>query len=148
MDWSSTAQAKAPSLSVPPKGKEDSVVLPKEGDVIESCHEQQVRLPVLVVSVNALQRSPCHGRREGSRNDLEVPVQAGLPVKGLILPHHCARSIAKPQVRKLCTVPERIEDSPRSSRTGATVCSPAYAANTSWRVAKVTLRVLLPTRPK
>jgi mRNA-degrading endonuclease toxin of MazEF toxin-antitoxin module len=74
-----------------------------EGDLIEVDaeravgHQQQGRRPVLVVSVNALQAAlglamvcavTTHGgRAEGARNDLEVALPAGLPVKGAILPY-------------------------------------------------------------
>jgi len=97
-------------------------VVPKQGDIIEIdtesavSHEQQGRRPVLVVSVNALQSSlglamvcamTTHGGRfEGSRYDLEVPVPAGLPVKGVILPHHLRTIDCKARKsEKLCTVP-------------------------------------------
>jgi mRNA interferase MazF len=74
-----------------------------EGDLIEIDsdaavgHEQQGRRPALIVSVNALQSAlglaivcavTTHGgRSEHARNDLEVSIPAGLPIKGVVLPH-------------------------------------------------------------
>jgi mRNA-degrading endonuclease toxin of MazEF toxin-antitoxin module/antitoxin component of MazEF toxin-antitoxin module len=85
------------------RGKEILWVALLEGDLIEvdadgaAGHEQQGRRPVLVVSVNALQSAlglamvcavTTHGgRAESARNDLEVSIPQGLPVKGVILPH-------------------------------------------------------------
>ena len=93
-----------------------------EGDLIEidvegaAGHEQRGRRPVLIVSVNALQSAlglamvcavTTHGGpAEGARNDLEVAIPPGLPVKGVVLPHQLrtidtnARS-----ANKLCAVP-------------------------------------------
>jgi mRNA-degrading endonuclease toxin of MazEF toxin-antitoxin module len=96
--------------------------MPAEGDIIgidtDSAvgHEQQGRRPVLVVSVNALQTSlglamVCAittrgGRSEGTRNDLEVPIPPGLPVKGVVLPHQLRTIDCKARhSEKLCTVP-------------------------------------------
>jgi len=93
-----------------------------EGDLIEvdadkaTGHEQQGRRPVLVVSVNALHSAlglamvcavTTHGgRAEGARNDLEVPLPAGLPVKGVILPHQLRTIHLKARnARKLSVVP-------------------------------------------
>jgi mRNA-degrading endonuclease toxin of MazEF toxin-antitoxin module len=97
-------------------------VIPKEGDIIaidadsSVGHEQQGRRPVLVVSVTALQTAlglamvcalTTHGgRTDGARNDLEVPVPPGLPVKGVILPHHLRTIDCKARrSEKLCTLP-------------------------------------------
>jgi mRNA-degrading endonuclease toxin of MazEF toxin-antitoxin module len=65
--------------------------------------------PVLIVSVNALQSAlnlarvcavTTHGdREEGVRNDLEVPIPAGLPAKGVILPRQLRRSTSKHAMR-------------------------------------------------
>jgi mRNA-degrading endonuclease toxin of MazEF toxin-antitoxin module len=93
-----------------------------EGDLIEvdadgaAGHEQQGRRPVLIVSVNALQSAlglamvcavTTHGgRAEGARNDLEVSIPPGLPVKGVILPHQLRTIDSKARnARKLCAVP-------------------------------------------
>jgi mRNA-degrading endonuclease toxin of MazEF toxin-antitoxin module len=106
-------------------------VVPKEGDVIEIDtdstvgHEQQGRRPVLVVSVNALQSSlglamVCAlttrgGRAEGARNDLEVPVPPGLPMKGVILPHHLRTIDCRARrSEKLGTVPRATLQATRS----------------------------------
>jgi mRNA interferase MazF len=97
-------------------------VVLSEGDLIEVDadravgHEQQGRRPVLIVSVNALQSAlklamvcavTIHGgREEGVRNDLEVPIPAGLPVKGVILPHQLRTIDFKARnAKRLCTVP-------------------------------------------
>ena len=96
---------------------------PTEGEIIEIDadlavgHEKQGRRPVLVVSVDALQTSlglamvcaiTTHGgRSEGTRNDLEVPIPPGLPVKGVILPHQLRTIDCKARhSEKLCVVPQ------------------------------------------
>jgi mRNA-degrading endonuclease toxin of MazEF toxin-antitoxin module len=97
-------------------------VMLSEGDVIEvdadraSRHEQQGRRPVLIVSVNALHTTlglamvcavTTHGgRAAGARNDLEVPLPVGLPVKGVVLPHQLRTidSTAR-NAKRLCAVP-------------------------------------------
>ena len=93
-----------------------------EGDILEVDadaaigHEQQGRRPVLVVSVDALQSAlglaivcaiTTHaGRADGPRNELEVPIPPGLPVKGVVLPHQMRTIDTKARrSRKLCTVP-------------------------------------------
>lgn len=93
-----------------------------EGDVIEidvdgtAGHEQRGRRPVLIVSVNALQSAlglamvcavTTHGRRsEGARNDLEIPIPPGLPVKGVVLPHQLRTiDMNARNANKLCAVP-------------------------------------------
>jgi mRNA-degrading endonuclease toxin of MazEF toxin-antitoxin module len=93
-----------------------------EGDLIEvdadraAGHEQQGRRPVLVVSVNALQNAlglamvcavTTHGgRAESARNDLEVSIAPGLPVKGVILPHQLRTIDLKARnAKKLGAVP-------------------------------------------
>jgi mRNA-degrading endonuclease toxin of MazEF toxin-antitoxin module len=93
-----------------------------EGDLIEvdadgaAGHEQQGRRPVLVVSVNALHSAlglamvcavTTHaGRAEYARNDLEVSIPPGLPVKGVILPHQLRTIDSKARnAKKLCAVP-------------------------------------------
>lgn len=93
-----------------------------EGDILEVDadaaigHEQQGRRPVLVVSVNALQTAlelaivcalTTHaGRSNGPRNDLEVPIPPGLPVKGVVLPHQMRTIDTNARrAKKLCTVP-------------------------------------------
>lgn len=93
-----------------------------EGDIIEIDaaravgHEQEGRRPVLIVSVNALYAvlglaivcaiTTHGGRAETARNDLEVPVPPGLPVKGVILPHQIRTIDCKARhAQKLCTVP-------------------------------------------
>ena len=93
-----------------------------EGDILEVDvdaavgHEQQGRRPVLVVSVDALQSTlglaivcavTTHaGRADGPRNDLEVPIPPGLPVKGVVLPHQMrTMDIKARRSRKLCAVP-------------------------------------------
>jgi len=93
-----------------------------EGDLIEidvdgaAGHEQRGRRPVLIVSVNALQTAlglamvcavTTHGgRAEGARNDLEVAIPPGLPVKGVVLPHQLRTIDTKARnASKLCTVP-------------------------------------------
>lgn len=93
-----------------------------EGDLIEvdadraAGHEQQGRRPVLIVSVNALQSAlglamvcavTTHGgSAEGARNDLEVPLPAGLPVKGVVLPHQLRTVDSRARnAKRLCSVP-------------------------------------------
>ena len=93
-----------------------------EGDLIEidvegaAGHEQRGRRPVLIVSVNALQSAlglamvcavTTHGgRAEGARNDLEVAIPPGLPVKGVILPHQLRTIDTNARnANKLCGVP-------------------------------------------
>lgn len=93
-----------------------------EGDIIEidvdgaAGHEQRGRRPVLIVSVNALQSAlglamvcavTTHGgRAEGARNDLEVAVPPGLPVKGVVLPHQLRTIDTNARnANKLCAVP-------------------------------------------
>jgi len=93
-----------------------------EGDLIEidvdgaAGHEQRGRRPVLIVSVNALQTAlglamvcavTTHGgRAEGARNDLEVAIPPGLPVKGVVLPHQLRTIDTKARnASKLCAVP-------------------------------------------
>ena len=104
---------------------------PAEGDIIgidtDSAvgHEQHGRRPVLVVSVNVLQTSlglamvcaiTTHGgRSEGARNDLEVPIPPGLPVKGVVLPHQLRTIDCKARhSEKLCTVPRATLQATRS----------------------------------
>src|ERR1700693_4355986 len=102
--------------------------MPAEGEFIgmdtDSAvgHEQQGRRPVLVVSVNALQTSlglamvcaiTTHvGRSERARNDLEVPIPPGLPVKGVVLPHTIDCKARHSE--KLCTVPRATLQATRS----------------------------------
>ena len=93
-----------------------------EGDLVEIDadaaigNEQKGRRPALVVSVNALQSAlglavvcavTTHGgRAERARNDLEVAIPAGLPVKGVILPHQVRTIDFKARnAAKVCTVP-------------------------------------------
>lgn len=93
-----------------------------EGDLIEidadgaTGHEQRGRRPALIVSVNALQRvlglamvcaiTTHGGRADGARNDLEVPIPPGLPVKGVVLPHQLRSIDTKARnANKLCAVP-------------------------------------------
>ena len=93
-----------------------------EGDLVDIDadaavgHEQAGRRPALVVSVNALQSAlglaivcavTTHGgRAERARNDLEVAIPAGLPVKGVILPHQVRTiDIKARNAMKLCAVP-------------------------------------------
>lgn len=93
-----------------------------EGDLIEidvdgaAGHEQRGRRPVLIVSVNALQSAlglamvcavTTHGgRAEGARNDLEVAIPPGLPVKGVVLPHQLRTIDTNARnANKLCAVP-------------------------------------------
>ena len=93
-----------------------------EGDIIEIDadsavgHEQQGRRPVLVVSVDALHKSlglamvcaiTTHGgRAAAARDDLEVAVPPGLPVRGVILPHQMRTIDYKARsAERLCTVP-------------------------------------------
>ena len=93
-----------------------------EGDLIEidvdgaAGHEQRGRRPVLIVSVNALQSAlglamvcavTTHGgRAEGARNDLEVAIPPGLPVKGVVLPHQLRTIDTNTRnANKLCAVP-------------------------------------------
>jgi mRNA interferase MazF len=72
--------------------------------------------PALIVSVNALQSAlglaivcavTTHGgRADRARNDLEVAIPAGLPVKGVILPHQLRTIDFKARnATKLCGVP-------------------------------------------
>jgi mRNA-degrading endonuclease toxin of MazEF toxin-antitoxin module len=106
-------------------------VVPAEGDIIEIDtdsavgHEQRGRRPVLVVSVNVLQTAlglamvcaiTTHGgRSEAARNDLDVPIPAGLPVKGVILPHQLRTIDCKARRSdKLCTVPRAIIQATRA----------------------------------
>jgi mRNA-degrading endonuclease toxin of MazEF toxin-antitoxin module len=104
-------------------------MVPVEGDIIEIDtdsavgHEQHGRRPVLIVSVNALQTSlglamVCAittGRSEGTRNDLEVPIPPGLPVKGVVLPHQLRTIDCKARhSEKLCTVPRSTLQATRS----------------------------------
>jgi mRNA-degrading endonuclease toxin of MazEF toxin-antitoxin module len=93
-----------------------------EGDLIEidvdraAGHEQRGRRPVLIVSVNALQSAlglamvcavTTHGgRAEGARNDLEVAIPPGLPVKGVVLPHQLRTIDTNARnANRLCAVP-------------------------------------------
>lgn len=93
-----------------------------EGDLIEvdtdgaAGHEQRGRRPVMIVSVDALHNAlglalVCavttrRGRTEGARNDLEVPIPSGLPVKGVILPNQLRTIDSKARnAKKLCSVP-------------------------------------------
>jgi mRNA interferase MazF len=102
-----------------------------EGDILEVDadaaigHEQQGRRPVLVVSVDALQAAlglaivcaiTTHaGRADGARNDLEVAVPPGLPVKGVVLPHQMRTIDTKARrSKKLCTVPRTTLQAVRS----------------------------------
>ncbi len=91
-----------------------------QGDLVEvdtdgaAGHEQQGRRPVMIVSVDALHNAlglcmvcavTTHGGR-GARNDLEVPIPSGLPVRGVILPHQLRTIDSKGRnAKKLCTVP-------------------------------------------
>ena len=102
-----------------------------EGDILEIDvdaavgHEQQGRRPVLVVSVEALQSAlglaivcavTTHGdRADGPRNDLEVPIPPGLPVKGVVLPHQMRTIDTKARrSKRLCTVPRATLQAVRS----------------------------------
>ena len=102
-----------------------------EGDLIEVDvdsavgHEQQGRRPVMIVSVDALHGAlglamvcavTTRGRRsDGARNDLEVPIPAGLPVKGVILPHQLRTIDTKARnAKKLCTAPRAILQATRA----------------------------------
>jgi len=93
-----------------------------QGDLIEidvdgaAGHERRGRRPVLIVSVNALQRAlglamvcavTTHGgRAEGARNDLEVAIPPGLPVKGVVLPHQLRTiDMDARNANKLCALP-------------------------------------------
>jgi mRNA interferase ChpB len=93
-----------------------------EGEILEIDvdaavgHEQLGRRPVLVVSVDALQSAlglaivcaiTTHGSiADGPRNDLEVPIPPGLPVKGVVLPHQARTIDTKARrAKKLCAVP-------------------------------------------
>ena len=104
---------------------------PAEGDIIEIDadpavgHEQRGRRPVLVVSVDALQAAlglamvcaiTTHGGRSAvPRNDLEVAVPAGLPVKGVVLPHQLRTIDCKARnAMKLCMVPRTTLQTTRS----------------------------------
>jgi mRNA-degrading endonuclease toxin of MazEF toxin-antitoxin module len=88
-------------------------------------HLIQGRRPVLVVSVNALQTflglamvcaiTTHGGRSERARNDLEVPIPPGLPVKGVVLPHQMRTIDCKARhSEKLCTVPRATLQAARS----------------------------------
>ena len=79
-------------------------------------HEQRGRRPALVVSVDVLQTAlslavvcavTTHGgKAQGARNELEVPIPAGLPVEGVILPHQLRTiDISARHAVKLCSVP-------------------------------------------
>ena len=102
-----------------------------EGDLIEvdadaaAGHEQQGRRPVMIVSVEVLHSAlglamvcavTTHGGRgEGARNDLEVPIPPGLPVKGVILPHQLRTIDSKARnAKKLCAVPRATLQSTRA----------------------------------
>jgi mRNA-degrading endonuclease toxin of MazEF toxin-antitoxin module len=72
--------------------------------------------PALVVSVEPLQSTlglamvcaitTYGGRSEGARNESEVPIPAGLIVKGVVLPHQMRTIDCKARnAKKLCTVP-------------------------------------------
>lgn len=104
---------------------------PSEGDILEVDvdaavgHEQQGRRPVLVVSVDALQSAlglaivcaiTTHGgRADGPRNDLEVPIPPGLPLKGVVLPHQMRTIDTKARrSKKLCAVPRATLQAVRS----------------------------------
>ena len=93
-----------------------------EGDVLEIDaesavgHEQRGRRPVVVVSVDALHSAlglaivcaiTTHGGRStAARNDLEVPIPAGMSVTGVVLPHQLRTIDTKARnATKLCTVP-------------------------------------------
>jgi len=106
-------------------------VILSEGDIIEvdadgaAGHEQRGRRPVMVVSVNALQSAlgvalvcavTSHGGRAvGARNDLEVPVPPGLPVKGVILPHQLRTIDTEARkATKVCSVPRATLQSTRA----------------------------------
>ena len=92
------------------------------GDIVEIDagtavgHEQQGRRPALVVSVDALESvlglavvcaiTTHGGQAQGARNDLEVPIPPGLPVKGVVLPHQLRTIDSKARhSKKICTVP-------------------------------------------
>jgi mRNA interferase MazF len=88
-------------------------------------HEPQGRRPALVVSVEALQSAlglamvcaiTTHGgRSEGARNDLEVPIPPGLPVRGVVLPHQMHTIDLKSRnSKKLCSVPRATLQATRS----------------------------------
>jgi mRNA interferase MazF len=88
-------------------------------------HEQQGRRPALVVSVEAVQSAlglamvcaiTTHGgRSEGARNDLEVPIPPGLPVRGVVLPHQMRTIDLKARnSKKLCSVPRATLQATRS----------------------------------
>ena len=88
-------------------------------------HEQQGRRPALVVSVEALQSAlglamvcaiTTHGgRSQGARNDLEVPIPPGLPVRGVVLPHQMRTIDLKARnSKKLCSVPRATLQATRS----------------------------------
>lgn len=102
-----------------------------EGDILEIDvdaavgHEQQGRRPVLVVSVDALQSvlglaivcavATHGGRTDGPRNDLEVPIPPGLPVRGVVLPHQMRTIDTKARhSKKLCAVPRATLQAVRS----------------------------------
>jgi mRNA-degrading endonuclease toxin of MazEF toxin-antitoxin module len=88
-------------------------------------HEQQGRRPALVVSVEPLQGTlglamVCaitthRGSAQGARNDLEVPIPPGLPVRGVVLPHQMRTIDLKARNgKKLCTVPRATLQAMRS----------------------------------
>jgi mRNA-degrading endonuclease toxin of MazEF toxin-antitoxin module len=106
-------------------------VHPAEGDIIEIDadaavgHEQRGRRPVLVVSVDALQATlglamvcaiTTHGGRSAvPRNDLEVAIPPGLPVKGVVLPHQLRTIDCKARnAMKFCMVPRATLQTTRS----------------------------------
>ena len=95
---------------------------PSEGDVLEIDgdaavgHEQRGRRPVLVISVDVLHSTldlamvctiTTHGGRSaGARHALEVPLPAGLPVKGVVIPQQLRTIDWKARNAKaLCKVP-------------------------------------------
>lgn len=102
-----------------------------EGDVLEIDadaavgHEQRGRRPVLVVSVDALHAAlglamvcaiTTHGgQATGTRNDLEVPIPPGMPVRGVVLPHQMRTIDSKARnAATLCTVPRATLQSVRA----------------------------------
>lgn len=93
-----------------------------EGDVLEidtdgaMGHEQRGRRPVLVASVDELHSAlglaivcaiTTHGGRSTSaRNDLEITIPPGTPVRGVVLPHQLRTIDTKARnATRLCTVP-------------------------------------------